>query len=162
MATGTFLSNAIFQDVILPFLLVFTLVFAILEKSKILGDGKHQINAIIGFVFAAILISFTKYIDWLQNFVIFFVIALFILFIALMLYGFIWGETSGDMLKNSEGLKWTLGIIALLSVGAVALYITGMMDYVKSNPEVVSNVIFIALIVGAIVTVLKVGKDEKK
>ena len=159
---STFLSNAIFQDVILPFLLVFTLVFAILEKSKLLGDGKHQINAIIGFVFAAILVSFTQYIGWLQNLVIFFVVALFIIFIFLLLYGFIWGETGGDMLKNAEPLKWTLGIIILIAVVWATLVITGGIEYVNSHPEILTNVLFIGLIAGAIATVLNSGKKDKK
>jgi len=157
-----FLSNAIFQDVILPFLLIFTLIFAILEKTKLLGDGKHQINAIIGFVFAAVFISFTRYIPWLQNFVIFFVVALFVIFIALLLYGFIWGETGGDMLAKAVGLKWTLGIGALIAVVWAALYITGGISYVQAHPEVLTNVLFIALIIGAIVTVLNTSKAEKK
>ena len=48
------LNYPIIRDIVLPFILVFVLVFAILEKSKLLGDGKKQINAIIGFVIAAI------------------------------------------------------------------------------------------------------------
>ncbi len=157
-----FLSSPIFQDVILPFLLVFALIFAILEKSKILGDEKHQINAIISFVIAAIFTSFSQYSAWLQKFSIFLVIALFVIFIALLLYGFIWGETSGDMFKNAVWLKWTLGIIALIAVGWAALYITGGIDYVKAHPDILMNIIFIALIVGAIATVLNTGKGEKK
>lgn len=157
-----FLSYPIFQDVILPFLLVFTLVFAILEKSKILGDGKHQIDAIIGFVIAAILVSFTKYVDWLHSFTIFLVIALFIIFIGLLLWGFVWGETGGDMLKNAVGLKWTIGIAALIAVIWAALVITGGISYVRAHPEVLTNVLFIILIIGAIVTVLNTSKKSEK
>jgi len=31
-----------FVDVLLPFLLIFTVIFAVLEKTKILGDGKLE------------------------------------------------------------------------------------------------------------------------
>ena len=33
-------------DVLLPFLLVFTIIFAILQKSNILGEGKKNFNVI--------------------------------------------------------------------------------------------------------------------
>ncbi|MBU1198201.1 MAG: hypothetical protein KJ685_00010 [Nanoarchaeota archaeon] len=39
-------------DVLLPFVLVFTIVFATLQKTKILGDGKKQYNVIVSLVMA--------------------------------------------------------------------------------------------------------------
>ena len=37
-------------DVLLPFVLVFTIIFATLQKTKILGDGKKQYNVIVSLV----------------------------------------------------------------------------------------------------------------
>jgi len=37
-------------DVMLPFLLVFVIIFAILQKTKILGDGKKNLNAAVAVV----------------------------------------------------------------------------------------------------------------
>lgn len=37
-------------DVLLPFLLIFTIIFAVLQKTKILGAGKKQFNVIISLV----------------------------------------------------------------------------------------------------------------
>jgi len=37
-------------DVLLPFILVFTVVYATLQKTKILGDGRKQFNVIIALV----------------------------------------------------------------------------------------------------------------
>jgi hypothetical protein len=39
-------------DVMLPFLLIFTIAFAVLQKSNILGDSKRPFNKIIAFVLA--------------------------------------------------------------------------------------------------------------
>ncbi|MBS3107167.1 hypothetical protein J4419_05930 [Candidatus Woesearchaeota archaeon] len=39
-------------DVLLPFLLVFTIVFAVLQKSHILGQGKKNYNVIVALVLA--------------------------------------------------------------------------------------------------------------
>jgi len=37
-------------DVLLPFILVFTIVFATLQKTKILGDGKKNYNVVVALV----------------------------------------------------------------------------------------------------------------
>ena len=39
--------NPFFTEMLLPFLLVFVVVFAILQKTKILGEEKAQIDAIV-------------------------------------------------------------------------------------------------------------------
>ena len=55
-------------DVVLPFLLVFTIVFAILEKTRVLGtediEGKKytkkNLNAIVSFVVAFLVVASTR------------------------------------------------------------------------------------------------------
>jgi hypothetical protein len=42
-----------FTDVLLPFILIFTIVFATLQKTKILGEGKKQYNVVVSLVMAA-------------------------------------------------------------------------------------------------------------
>jgi hypothetical protein len=39
-------------DVLLPFLLIFTITYAVLQKSKILGEDSHRFNVIVSFVMA--------------------------------------------------------------------------------------------------------------
>ncbi|MBR9676258.1 hypothetical protein GOV05_04575 [Candidatus Woesearchaeota archaeon] len=39
------------SDVLLPFILIFTIVFATLQKTKILGDGKKNYNVVVSLVF---------------------------------------------------------------------------------------------------------------
>ncbi len=43
-----------FVDILLPFLLIFTIIFAVLEKTKILGEGKKNMNVGIALIFALI------------------------------------------------------------------------------------------------------------
>ncbi|MEM4756042.1 MAG: hypothetical protein QW594_02825 [Candidatus Woesearchaeota archaeon] len=58
MANGEFSWQSMFQslhnwgltDVLLPFLLVFTIIFAVLQKTKILGKDSKRFNVIISFV----------------------------------------------------------------------------------------------------------------
>ncbi len=45
-----------FVDILLPFLLIFTIIFAVLEKSKVLGDGKRNMNTALALIFALIVV----------------------------------------------------------------------------------------------------------
>ena len=43
-------------DVMLPFLLIFTLIFAVLEKTKILGEEKRNLNSALALIFSLIVV----------------------------------------------------------------------------------------------------------
>ena len=43
-------------DVLLPFLLVFTVIFAVLEKTHILGEGKKNMNVGISLIFGLLVV----------------------------------------------------------------------------------------------------------
>jgi hypothetical protein len=160
---ANFLSYPIFSDYILPFILVFALVFAILQKSKLLGDGKQQIDAIIAFVMAAILVTFSTQVTWLKNFTVFLVIGMVILFLFMLLYGFAYGNTNGDPLAGAKWVKPTVGIIVFVAVIVGALVITDtwqkVLDFFTQG-ELGPNVVFIILIIVAILSVLNMGKKK--
>ena len=111
---------------ILSFLLVFTIVFAVLAKYKILGESKF-VNLFVSFLTSTIFISLTSAREYVISitpwFAVFIVVSLFIL----ALVGF-----SG---KVPEGFTKGLGIIlviALLVVFLVSAYFT-----FSSSPVVV-------------------------
>ena len=43
-------------DVLLPFLLIFVIVFAVLQKTKILGESKKNLNVVIAVVFGLLVV----------------------------------------------------------------------------------------------------------
>ena len=158
---ANFLTYPIFTYIILPFVLLFTLIFAVLEKSKLLGEGKQQINAIIALVLAAIVIPFYTQISWMRQLVVFFAVALFILFIFMIIYGFIYGDKEGDPLKNEKWIKPTLGAVALIAVIVAVLIITGAWEKLKaSNGELGANILFVIIIIAGLVAVM-VGSGKK-
>ena len=157
-----FLLTGIFQDLILPFILIFVLIFAILQKTKLLGDGVQQINAVIAFVIAAIFVAFSTQVTWLKDFTVFLAIALFILFVFLLIYGFTYADKNGFTLGNE--LKILIAVIAFIAVVVAALIITDTWDKVVTfftSSNTGSNVIFVILIIGAVVAVLFGGKKDK-
>lgn len=50
------LDNWGLTDVLLPFLLIFTIIFAILQKTKILGEEKKNLNVVIAVVVALLVV----------------------------------------------------------------------------------------------------------
>ena len=153
----------IIRDFLLPFLLVFVLIFAILEKSKLLGEGKKQINAIIALVAGLMLISFSNYVDVIKNLIPFFSVVLVILFVFLLLYGFVYGNKTGDPLDKN--MKMILGILISIAVAVAVLYYTGSWDKLKdwftSENKYFLNIAFIVIIIAAVIAVLFGGSDKK-
>ncbi len=158
----TIFSSPIFMDIILPFLLVFTLVFAILDKSKLLGEGKRQINAITSLVIGLILIGFPFAREIIVKLIPFLVVSLVILFVFMLIFGFVSAKKEGDVLN--KGLKIALGIIFGLAVIVAVLWITGAWENIYNfiveggyADKIWINLILIAIIGGAIAIVLSSG-----
>ena len=84
-----FLISPYFLDYVLPFVLVFTVVFAVLQKTKLLGDEVKQINAILGLVVGLFLIAFPGPRGIIVLLMPFLAVALVILLVFMLLYGFI-------------------------------------------------------------------------
>jgi hypothetical protein len=122
MAIENIFQHAIFTRFALPFLLIFFIVFAILEKTKILGDGK-QINALVSFVIGIVFIGFTFPVEVLSNLVLFLTISLVVMFIGLMIWGFVAGESPPAVTNSS--LRWIFGIVIAIAVIIALLWATG-------------------------------------
>lgn len=157
---STVLSNSIFVETILPFLLVFALVFAVLQKTKILGDGKKQIDAIIALVVGLLIVSFANYVGVIVQLMAFLAVALVIILVFMLLFGALFEPGKFEMAK---GLKITFGIIVGLAVIIAVLYYTPAWNYLRNNYWGTgwgTNILFIILLIAAVAVVL-VGKDKK-
>lgn len=160
-------AEPIFMEYILPFLLVFTLVFAVLDKTKLLGEGKRQINAIMSLVIGIILLGFPTSRNIIVKLIPFLAIVLVILFVFMLLYGFVMGKKEGDVLH--KGVKIAIGIILGLAVIVAVLWITGAWDVIYEKTikgefagKIWINVLLIAIIGGAMAIVLSTGGGKKK
>jgi len=158
------LTSPIFIEYILPFVLVFTLVFAILQKTKLLGEGKKQIDALVAFVIGLILIAFSSARDIVVLLMPFLAVSVVILLVFMLLYGFIVGKTTGDVLH--KGVKIALGIILGLALITFLLIITGawgpIYDYLfnrEGSSQIWINVVLIVIIAGAVIAVVA-GKSK--
>ena len=157
MALGpTILQSDFVFYVVLPFVLVFALIFAVLEKSEVLGKGKKQINAIVSLVMGLIVVSVGFAVEIITNLIPFLAVALVVILIFMILTGALHKE--GEF-KLHENVKWVITGIIAIAVVVATLYFTGAWDYLYSlindqSSNLVSNVVFIVIIVAAIGAVL--------
>ena len=157
----TIFQYPIFQEFILPFLLVFTIIFAILEKTKLLGDGKKQLDAIVAFVVSLIFVTaiFPKAV--VSNLILFLTISLIIVFVILLLWGFVFGEIK-EGFKPVGWMKWTLGIVIAVAVMLAVMWsvglpagITDLFSKLDWSSPFLMNFLFIIVIAVALALVLR-------
>ena len=147
-------------DVILPFLLVFTIVFAILEKTKILGvdkiEGlelpKKNLNAMFAFVVSFLVVASTQLVSIVSQVMAHVVLLLILAICFLMLVGVFFGDKEFTLKDYPGCVKF---FMVLMFVGIVLIflnaldwlkYIWGIFDYLEI--EWLVGILFFLLILG--------------
>ena len=110
-------------DVILPFVLVFCIVYAVLDKTKVLGTVKgkpnKRLNNMVAFVMGFIFIAFSNYVGGLVTAIPIIIFVLLIgIFLAIVLGGV------GIDVKD----YWWMGLLVVLTAGWIAAYAFGLFD----------------------------------
>ena len=120
-------------DVILPFLLVFTIVFAILEKTKVLGfegpEGEKKkytrknLNSMVSFVVAFLVVGSSKLVGIINQAVsqVFLLILISVLFLVLM------GTFLGDQeMKFDRKDRWFIFFAIVMLAGIVLIFLNAI------------------------------------
>ncbi len=102
-----------FYDVALPFLLVFTIVFAVLQKVKIFGDKSKNFNAVIGLVMAFLFVRNTAVVETMNLFLPKVSLISIVIISALLLVGLLLGKTSSGFTGVLGGAGMILALVAL-------------------------------------------------
>jgi len=121
-------------DALLPFLLIFTIIFAVLQKSKILGDGKRNFNVIVATVISlmAVIPHVTgrgvDVIEPMINALPQVSIVAVAIIMALLLIGILGGEA-----------KWVggslSGVIAIIAFGIIVYIFGAEADWWENWPQ---------------------------
>ncbi len=174
---STTLQNAIdfferfgFFSVIVPFLLVFTIVFAILEKTRVLGeeDGepRKNLNSMVAFAVALLVVATVRVVEAINKSLPAIAFLLIASVSFLMLVGLFYG--TGEI-KFEKGWQRTfIFVVMFIAIIAVFLYSLGWLDvilsYVGSNWDrtVVPSVIFFIIILVVMWYVIAGGEGKKK
>ncbi|MBS3091324.1 hypothetical protein J4217_02660 [Candidatus Pacearchaeota archaeon] len=167
---ATLLQSPFFVEMVLPFLLVFTIVFAVLQKSEILGKGKKQIDALVALAIGLILVAFGNYAQIIAQMSAFLGVALVIILVFLLLTGIFYEPGKFELHK---GVKYTGMGLAALAVIIAVLYYTNSLGFIidafkGEGSTLLVNVIFVVIIVAAVAALIwgggkaEGGSGEKK
>jgi hypothetical protein len=123
--------------VVLPFLLTFTIIFAIFEKSKILGTEKVEdtvytkknLNAMASFVIAFLVIASSRLVETItrvsSNIVILVLLGVFYL----LLVGTFWtpSKETGENWTALTG-KWNTLFMIIMFIGIIIVFLDAIRD----------------------------------
>ncbi|MBI2136371.1 hypothetical protein HYU06_04825 [Candidatus Woesearchaeota archaeon] len=176
----SFLGDIGIYDIVLPFLLVFTIVYAILEKTKILGVDKYQgkdytkkqLNAITAFVISFLVIASTRLVALINEAMANIVVLLLLSVMFLLLIGSFYREDEKVFLEG----KWRTFFTWLMFVGIVLIFLRAVrtndnqswlewfLGFIKDNwkNEWVASLIFIVVVIVFIFFIVKEPEEGKK
>jgi hypothetical protein len=162
-----------FVDVMLPFLLIFKVLFAVLEKTKILGEAKRNLNVAISIIFALLVViphvtgSFPAGYDPVEVInaalpsVSLFVVAI----ISLMILIGVFGHDRILLGATAPGWVALISVIALVYIfgSAAGWWAGGFIDWLESSfgSDVMAVVIMI-LVFGIIIAFVTGGQEREQ
>ncbi len=164
-------------DVILPFLLVFTIVFAILEKTKVLGmeeiEGKKytkkNLNAMVAFVVSFFVVASTRLVAVISEAMANIVLLILLAISFLMLIGTFMGEKEVAFERKDP---WMIFFMFFMFMGIVLIFLNALdwlqpiMAFLSGNfrTDWVSSLILLVIVILIVlyVTKEKKPKSEKK
>lgn len=125
------------------FLLVFLVMYAILNKTQILGENSFM-NFFISFLFAIIFVTFSPGVDYVSTVLPWFAILIICLFMVLILIGF----SQKDMDKFMKpGVTWVLVVIlvVIFLVSAIVVFNPVLSPYLPGSPDDGGDTFLLAL-----------------
>ncbi len=148
------LSRLGFFQIVIPFILIFSVVFAILEKSKILGEEKRTVNAIVSLALAFVTTGALAVTGIIERMIPLVVLAIVVLLLFLLVYGLIAGPLAGT---PGVTFRVSFGIAAGIAVALIFIYSANLQTKVLTG-EVIGLVLLIAVIVAIIGTIVAESK----
>ncbi|MBN1377573.1 hypothetical protein JW949_04560 [Candidatus Woesearchaeota archaeon] len=159
-------------DVILPFLLVFSIVFAVLEKTALLGYDKtgdekvtkKNLNAIIAFVCGFVVVASSKLVGVINNVMGNVVLLLLLGICFMLLIGAFHQQTEeGFFLEGG----WKTSFIVIMFIGILLIFanalgwLQGLYQYLQTHWD--SNAVTsIVLVIVVILFMMYITKDRSK
>lgn len=131
-------------------------------KTKIFGDKNPQLNAFIAFIVGLVFVAAIEPKLIVENLVLTLTVAIVVVFIILLLWGFVAGEGGLKFENAPNALKWFVGIVFVIFALAALLWATGaqggFFDFLFRqgwSSDFWTNFAFLAVIIIALVVVLK-------
>lgn len=149
-----------FYDYVLPFLLVFGIFFAILEKTKVLGDSAKNINAVIAGAVGLLVIVRTDIVRIINDFLPRVSLILIVILMMLVLIALLAGREYAGIQKSLLGFGMIVVVIAVLLALAPEGWDTARWITSTDKQRIIELLIFGGIIWLVVQMITK--KDETK
>ena len=170
-----FFNNIGVFDVVLPFLLVFTIVFALLERTKVLGveviEGKKytkkNLNSLAALVIALLVIASSHLVQIITQVSSQFVVLLFLIVLFLLLVGSFFQEKQEAVFLEGT---WKTVFMIIIFIGLAFIFLDSL-DLLDSTlgflqgtdkGEITGSAILLILIIMFMVFVTKERHPQEK
>ncbi len=148
-------------DFFVPFILVFTIIYGVLEKTEVFGKKRHDINSMIALSMALMFAITGWAVRATQNFLPWVGLLAIVIISFLMLTAMFWPKLSD--LQSNKAIKYGGVITVLIIFILVILYYTGLLNTLFSTAasasaetvtEAIAVIITLALFIGGIAIVV--------
>jgi len=176
-----FLEKLGVYDIVLPFLLVFTIVFAVFERTKVFGteevDGvkysRKNLNAMVAFVIAFLVVTSSQLVGIINKSLSRLVLLILVSISFLVLIGTFFSEKEEVILEGG----WRTFFMVIMFIGVVLIFMSSidtksgkswlgyLIDYLKENfgsTGVSSVVLIIVIIVFMLYIIQEPGSGKKE
>ncbi|MBT3262101.1 hypothetical protein HN992_03760 [Candidatus Woesearchaeota archaeon] len=166
-AVGFMKSFGIF-DVVLPFLLVFTVIFGVLEKTKIFGEenGKTRknINSMVAFSVAFFVIAATQVVNVMQAALPMIMLLLVLVIAFMIVYGSTLSEGQMNLWDNMDKAKKAFAFGLFIAIIAIVLgamnMLEGIINWIFSSISgPAASTVILLLVIGIFMWIV-IGKDS--
>lgn len=145
--------NPFFTDIILPFLLVFVVIFAVLRKSQALGDNKFA-DTIVAVVIAFIFVGVPQVVGFTMKLLPIITVLIVIILCYYLIFGFLG-------IHRAPGVMIALGILFGVAFIGTILWATGVWEKISVNEGLIGSIIMLVVLGGAIALVVAIGGSKK-
>lgn len=160
-------------DVILPFLLIYTVMYAVLEKTKVLGtdssgNTKKSINAVVSLCVSFFVVASTKLVAIISSGIANVMLVIIMIFSFILLASMFFSGEGDDKFKLSPKTKKIAIFAVMIIVICIFLYYIGWLIPIigfigKSwNSEAISAIILMGVVIGIVAWVSGSPKIEDK
>ncbi|MFB6246565.1 MAG: hypothetical protein ABEI74_03175 [Candidatus Pacearchaeota archaeon] len=170
----TILQSPILTDFVYPFVIVFAILFALLEWQKVFGQENKQVHAILSGVIGLVFVSAVYPKEVVENLALFLSVAIVVIFMVFVVWNFMYkgsGSEDGEGIPKNMNKYFMIisGVVVIIALVTGILWAFGVQseagtvlstiyDFIINNiwgSELLNAVIFIVLVGGAIAIVVK-------
>jgi len=152
--------TGVLAQTIFVFILIFSLIYGILQRSKILGEGSKQTNALIALAIGLLVVSVGYALDLITKIVPVLAVGLVLILVFLLFIALFYEKE----FKPQKWMTLTAISLAFVAVAITIIYYTGFFNTIASwfsaeSSNWAGNIVLIIIVI-IVFLIAFLGKDK--